>query len=306
MVTTQEGEFMGKCTKFLSLLLCGAVCALPAMANNCDNELYRRYNPDKCITESTDTKLSFASTATITGGTLAAIGGAIALFGTSSSDNHNTPNASPQKTNTLPTIPTTYNMVGDDVDVVKLASIKTNSEYARNFNQYDEIRVAYSLARGYTGTGSNIAVFDFGKNTWHGGNVAYLSSGHIAPNANVLSYQVAERNGNFYSFDKIGKTINSATSAGTNIYNFSWEINNISANEIRNSQHMINLTSHGFVNSLTNAAIQNDAIFVWAAGNGYNSESNALSALPLHIPELSGHFVNVVAWDNTTDRKSVV
>lgn len=287
--------------KFLYILVCGLLTAMPAMANNCDNEMYRRYNPDKCVTKSnTDSKFSFASAATITGGVAALVGGTVAVLGLTSSDGHTS--SQPASTNqTMPTAQTHYNMVGADIDLSALEQQFNNTEYTRNGNQYNDIRVAYSLARGYTGAGSNIAVFDFGKNTWHGGNVAYLSSGLIAPNANVTSHQVADRNGNFYSFNKIGEIINTATHQDANIYNFSWEITNISAAQIKNRQHMINTTSHAFIDSLINASEQNDAIFVWAAGNGYNSESNALSALPLHIDELNGHFVNVVAWDSETE-----
>ncbi|MBQ2017480.1 MAG: S8 family serine peptidase [Alphaproteobacteria bacterium] len=285
--------------RFLSFVLCGLTLTTPVLANDCSSEIYRRYNPDKCANQtSTSDKISFGTTAAITGGALALIGGTFAVLGLSSSNNNGTPETT-QINTTLPTIPTEYkSMVGGDVDTASLTNTFNTSEYIRNNNQYNNIRVAYSLARGYTGSGSNIAIFDFGRNTWHGGNVAYLSSGLIAPNANVTSYQVADPNGNFYSFSKIGDTINTATSANANIYNFSWEITNVSASQVKNRQHIINLTSRNFVNSLTNAAIQNDAILVWAAGNGYNSESNALAALPLHINELQGHFVNVVAWDS--------
>lgn len=277
----------------LTFLLYGLTFVMPVLGSDCGNEIYRRYNPDKC-TEHTTTQneLSFAATAGITGGALALIGGTAATLGLFSS---NSPHTTPKQ---MPTMAVDNRMVGDDVSIASLTHTFNNSEYIRNTNQYNDIRVAYSLARGYTGAGSNIAVFDFGRNTWHGGNVAYLSSGFIAPNASVTSYQVAEHNGNFHSFNKIGDTINTATSSNANIYNFSWEITNVSAPQVRNQQHMIKLTSHNFINSLTNAATHNDAILVWAAGNGYNSESNALTALPLHFKELQGHFVNVVAWDS--------
>ncbi len=288
-------------TRFLSFVLCGLTLATPVLANDCNSEIFRRYNPEKCINHTTkkDNKLSFGTTAAITGGTLALIGGTVAILGLSSSDGGEKSEPIAPVNTQIPTIPTAYpDMVGGDIDASALNATFNDAEYIRNTNQYNDIRAAYSLARGYTGAGSNIAVFDFGRNTWHGGNVAYLSSGLVAPNASVKSYQVAEPNGSFHSFTKIGDTIKSATSANANIYNFSWEITNVSAAQVNNRQHMTNLTSHNFINSLTSAARQNDAIFVWAAGNGRNSESNALSALPLHINELQGHFVNVVAWDS--------
>ena len=280
-------------TRFLSFVLCGLTFVTPVLGNDCGNEIYRRYNPDKCIDETaTHDQLSFATTAGITGGALALIGGTAAALGLFSSDATNT---TPRQ---MPTMAVDTRMVGGDVSTASLTQAFNSSDYIRNNNQYNDIRVAYSLARGYTGTGSNIAVFDFGRNTWHGGNVAYLSSGFIAPNASVSSYQVADQNSAFYSFNKIGDTIKGATTSSANIYNFSWEITNVSANQVKNRQHMTNLTSRDFIDSLTNAVAQNDAILVWAAGNGYNSESSALSALPLHVNELQGHFVNVVAWDS--------
>lgn len=280
---------------FLLTSFCVAFCTPVARASDCTNEIYRRYNPDKCINSnivSDENKLSFATTTTIAGGTIALIGGAIALMGGGTSDNDNTPSAH------TPTLPTQYDMVGADVDEITLAAITTTNEYSRNLDQYNDIRVAYSLARGYTGTGSNIAVFDAAPNTWHARNVTYMASGHIAPDANVNLYQVAETTTDFYSFNEIGNIIKSAYSA--NIYNFSWSATNIFATDVKNKQHLINITDANFINALTDAATQNDAIFVWAAGNDYKSQSSALSTIPMHVPEIDGHFVNVVAWDSNT------
>ena len=263
-----------------------------AYATDCDNAMYRRYNPDKCITEHSASGFSFATTVAVASGTAALIGGAVALIGTSSHSDSSDPNV------IQPTLPT-YTMVGGDIDDLHLSAIFNNADYKKNAPQYNDIRVAYSLARGYTGADQSIAVFDSGKNTFHGANVKYLAGGHIAPNANVSLYTVADRNGDFESFYQIGETISSATANGSNIYNFSWS-SDIFANQVRSRHHMEQLTDQHFINSLTDAANKNDAIFVWAAGNDYNSQSSALSAMPLHIPELKGHFVNVVAWDSNT------
>ena len=275
-------------TAVLSVTLC---CAPVLAANNCDNQIYRRYNPDKCATELSDSGFSFATTATIASGTVALIGGAIALLGGPSDDNSSSSAVHP----TLPT----YTMVGGDVDYVHLSSILNNTDYTSNANQYNDIRVAYSLARGYTGKNSYIAVFDSSSATSHGANVAALAGGTIAPDADVNIYTVARSQYDFDSFYDIGNTIRNATTDGADIYNFSWSAD-MFANQIRSRYHMEQLTDKNFINSLTNAASTNDAIFVWAAGNDSNSQSSALSAMPLHIPELNGHFVNVVAWDSAT------
>ena len=286
--------------KILVALLSGTLCSAPALAgNNCDDARYRLYNPEHCVGYSPESKLSFGTVATIASGTTALIGGAVALFGMSSGGGDNNASTTNERyTTALPMAPIAT-LVGADIDSVQLASVMDTTEYARNTNQYNEIRLAYSLARGYTGTGSTIGVFDAGKNTYHGGNVAYLAGTPIAPDATITSYQVANRDGIFDSYKKIADTIQTATNNGTNIYNFSWSAN-LSATQIHSRQHLERLTDTNFITSLTNATTQNDAIFVWAAGNDYNSQSSALSALPLHVPELSGHFVNVVAWDSNT------
>ena len=277
----------------LTAVLSGTLCCAPVFAaDNCDNALYRRYNPEKCAKEYQDSGFSFATTAAVASGTAALIGGTIALLATPSSGNSN---STPTTTPTLPT----YTMVGGDVDTVHLSSIFNDSNYYENANQYNDIRAAYSLARGYTGKNSYIAVFDSNNTTSHGANVAALAGGTIAPDANVNIYTVARSQYDFDSFYEIGNTIQNATTDGANIYNFSWSAD-IYANQIRSRHHMEQLTDKNFINSLTNAASTNDAIFVWAAGNDSNSQSSALSAMPLHIPELNGHFVNVVAWDSAT------
>lgn len=286
-------RYMKVVNKIFSGLLCVALCCSNAAAGDCTSEIYRLHNLDECGNVADTGKKSVATTVGLAAGTLALIGGAIALFSASSDA------ATPAPTSAMPTLPK-YDMVGADISEVQLSSILDSTDYKKNSNQYNDIRLAYSLARGFTGAGSKTAVFDSGENTVHGGNVAYFASGQIAPNANVSSYLVADRYGDFKSFYEIGNEIDNATNAQTNIYNFSWSATNIYATEIRNTRQMINTTDQNFINSLVNAANQNDAIFVWAAGNNSASESSALSALPVHIDELQGHFVNVVAWDSET------
>ena len=275
---------------FIATLICATTVCTPVHAQNCNSEIYRLYHPDECTKSETS---SIKTGTIIAGSALALVGGGIALLGNSSSgssSNSNTPRV-------LQPTTSTYDHVGADVDIASINRIIQDSEYSKNIDQYNEIRLAYSLARGYTGLGTTIAVFDSGKNTWHGGNVAHFASGQIAPNATVNSYMVSDRNGNFMPFNEIATVIESANNA--NVYNFSWAMDK-PATQIKSRSQLEHLTSASFINSLTNAATQKDAIFVWAAGNEYRTQPNALAAMPNVIPELQGHVVNVVAWDNAT------
>lgn len=290
---------MQKCKRFLSVILCGAVLAVPAHGitlntNACDNPTYRRNNPDKC----TDKSFSFATTGLIAGGTLSAIGAGLAILGMSGGGSSS--DATPANDTSIPRPSTQYNyyQVGSDVTTTQLTAIKSSADYIRNTAQYDEIRLAYSLARGFTGQGSTIAILDAGDDTWHGTKVAQVASGPISPDATVNTYKITDSQYNFLSYDEIGEIINSAQN--TNIFNASWASTSIYAPDIKNRQQFEHLTSTGFVSSIVNQATKNDAIFVWAAGNSGTSQSSGLSALPLVVPELQGHFINVVAWDNET------
>ncbi len=290
---------MQKCKRFLSVILCGAVLAVPAHGitlntNACDNPTYRRNNPDKC----TDKSFSFATTGLIAGGTLSAIGAGLAILGMSGGGSSS--DATPANDTSIPRPSTqsNYYQVGSDVTTTQLTAIKSSADYIRNTAQYDEIRLAYSLARGFTGQGSTIAILDAGDDTWHGTKVAQVASGPISPDATVNTYKITDSQYNFLSYDEIGEIINSAQN--TNIFNASWASTSIYAPDIKNRQQFEHLTSAGFVSSIVNQATKNDAIFVWAAGNSGTSQSSGLSALPLVVPELQGHFINVVAWDNET------
>ena len=286
---------MNRCNTFLSAFICCAIMIVPAMAHtgNCASDVFRRQNPDICTQQQTKT---VAKTVGITGGTIALIGGAAALIGMSSASSDERKPA-PVTAHTT-TNRNSYNEVGNDVDIARLASVATQTAYTRNSDQYNQIRLKYSLARGYTGKNSTVAVFDSGNDAWHGKNVANMITEQIAPDANVVSYAVSDMHGNFQSFDGISKIIASATDA--HIYNFSWSATNSYASHIHSKSEFESMTSTEFVRTLTNAATQNDAIFVWAAGNNANAQSSALSALPNVVPETSGHFVNVVAWDDKT------
>lgn len=280
---------------FLSVLLCGTVLSVPAGANNCDDALYRRYHASECAEQS---GFSLATGATVAGGLAAVIGGTLAAIGMNSDDGAATTNTPRAPQNYVQQTLPAYTHVGDDVNSLQLAAIVGEDKYTKNLNQYNDIRLAYSLARGYTGAGSTIAVMDSDFNVRHGAYVASLAGGSIAPNANVIRYTVTDDNGKFQSFDNIANTIRSASDA--NIYNFSWAENSVWAHNLKSRRQFENMTSRDFVNSLINAAENQDAIMVWAAGNEGFTQSSALAAAPLVVPELSGHFVNVVAWDSAT------
>lgn len=257
----------------------------PITAYDCTNSEYRKNNPDKCASFLGAATIPLLSSATV-------LGGALALIGLSTSTTSDTPQDIP--TYVQPTLPS-YNMVGGDVESIQLANATNTDEYAQNFNQYNDIRLAYSIARGYTGRTTNIAILDAGLDSWHGSAVAAIASGPIAPNATVTSYKIAY-NMDFIPYSEIGDTI--ASASDTNIYNASWSVP-MRATELQSRQQLINLTDENFVNQLSNA-VERDAIFVWAAGNDSSSQSSALSALPVAMPELHGHFINVVAWDSET------
>lgn len=276
---------------FLILTLI-ANTALPAGAitvtnSKCDNAIYRRTHDAEC----NQGGFKFAGTTLAVAGSGAAlIGGALALAGMSGGGGGS---ASPTP---MPTLPV-YTHVGGDVDSVRLASIMNSGEYSENFNQHNEIRLAWSLGRGLTGKNSTIAILDAGDDSWHGATVAAVAGGPIAPDAKIETYKITDKYGDFQSYAKIGEIINSAPNA--NIYNASWSVE-MRANQIYSREQIIRLTDEKFVSALATAAGR-DAIFVWAAGNDYDKhQSSALSALPRVIKELQGHFINVVAWDDQT------
>ncbi len=249
----------------------------------CANKQYRQQNPTKCM--------FFTGAAPAIGG-LSAIGGALALFGMSGGGGGGgsaAPTSQPTMTYT------NYNMVGDDVDAAQLSGIISNNNYTINRAQYDDIRLAYSLARGFTGRGTTIAVLDSGSDYWHGAAVSAIAGGTIAPNAIVESYQVTSSGKDFMSYAQIGDVIASANNA--NVYNASWNVS-MQATQIHSRAELIQQTDVNFVNQVSIAATQRDAIFVFAAGNDGNAQSGALSAMPRVMNELNGHFINVVAWDS--------
>ena len=307
MGLTEGHEEMMKSKVFLSVVLSGAMVVAPVHgvsvnSANCANPTFRKYNPEQCPGYSKKS-FSFATTTAVAGGALAAIGAGLAVIGASSSSSSASSTSASQNTDRSviiahsPTLPV-YSHVGNDVTQTQLAAAMGSREYDKNYNQYNEIRAAYSLARGFTGKNSTIAVLDTGADVFHGQKVAQLASDSVAPDAIVNSYKVYDENNNFLPFKQIGKIIDEIDDA--NIYNASWVIGNRYADTIKSRNDMVRLTDETFVSAIESAARDHDAIFVWAAGNNGANQSNALSALPNISSDINGHFVNVVAWDEQT------
>ena len=284
---------MNRCFKIFNIVLCTAIiCTSSCFADNgdCKKPTYRRIHPEKCKeAKSGDSATTIGA---ITGGVILGAGLMLTKMINTSADNGNTDNNPQQQTMRV------YNMVGY-TDPVALSNVLSDLEHDRNFRHYNEIRLAYSLARGFTGNGSSVAVLDTGDYKWHGTAVAGLVGDVIAPNAEVSLYKIVDTYGEFLSYREIGNIISSISD--TNIFNSSWGIsttgNGISAYNIRTRAQLVALTDEYFVQSITNQAIENDAIFVWAAGNDGTKQSGALTAMGNVVPELAGHVVNVVAWD---------
>lgn len=286
--------------KIFTGVICSALVTTNVMAaDDCSNLAYKQLHPERCQYA----KSAESSNLLMIGGGAVAIGGIAALVGMmaggnggGTSSNSGIPNVS-NAYSARTVLPTTIVRGGTapDFTATELSSITSRTEYTRNIHAYEDIQLAYAIARGYTGTGTKIAVLDtdlFAKYS-HGAAVTSIA-GEIAPGATIEHHAIASDTNNFMSYEQIG-TIISETS-GVNIYNNSWNVSGFTANQITSRNQFNNV----FANAISNAATKNDAIFVWAAGNDYSTESGMLSAMPRVMPELNGHFVNVVAWDDNT------
>ncbi len=293
---------MKEINRVLTVSLATVFMATSALANDpCKDAKYREMYPEKC--EKTD-----YSTAIWLGvGGLGLVGGAVALMAMGNSGGNSDGSSSNQAYSSvklMATMPVRLES-GWDISTTKLNDVKATESYSKNSYQFDDVMLAYSIARGYTGAGSNIAIIDTDPalQKYHGHKVANIAK-QVAPGASVTSHMIADGNENFVSYHEIGNVIAKAKSA--NIYNNSWNITNTHVNNVTSDKQIARLTDQNFVNALVSAAKNDDAIFVWAAGNdskhssGISYESGALSALPLFFSELQGHFINVVAWDDET------
>ena len=284
--------------------MCGALMITNVMAgDDCSNSAYKQEHPERCkytTGNTTETFLAVGAGAIAAGGIAALVG--LAGGGSSSSSGgdvaQNSASASYVRTVAPSAIMRTN--VGGDINVAQLENAISSNTYNRNANQYDDIQLAYSIARGYTGVGTKIAVFDTALDTRIKTHAEYVMDtiAPIAPAATVEHREIAYDTDKFFSYAEIGNVI--AQTSGANVYNNSWNVSGISADAIANRRQLTSLTSPDFVNAISYAATQNDAIFVWAAGNDSGVQSGMLSAMPNVMSELNGHFVNVVAWDSET------
>jgi hypothetical protein len=216
------------------------------------------------------------------------------------------------------------------VDIDRLNAVLSSPGYNKrfrefsNFDDYNEVGLAYSLARGFGGAGAKVAVLDTGvagtaaapgssysisNPTWHGTAVANLI-GAVAPDSEIVARRITDGTNRFVSYSEIAGLIGDAVGRGAAVVNNSWGIatkigghKNVDAGDIRNKNDLIALVGREFLNSVADAARTNDVVFVWAAGNEGGAQSNAISAIPLFYSEFQTddggykNFINVVAWD---------
>lgn len=292
--------------------------------SKCQDKYYRRAYPERCSDTSNTTLLTLAGGAALIG-----VGVALAI---NANGSHGSSSAISNQTS-FPRTPLSQNIVvnyslsdnvknqkinaiylgsltnGEDIDTQIINSIKATSKYQKNHRQYDSIKFAYANARGYTGKNTKIAIIDNFKSDH--GNTVYEVLTNIAPDAQITTQDISISESDLSSFDNIANTIHQSGSA--KVYNASWQIPSTSGNNATTAiytsktrtktyaeaqSYMYNITSENFITELRNNAVDNDAIFVWAAGNDSQTESGVLSALPIAFPDLNGHFVNVVALDN--------
>ena len=279
--------------------MCCATVLTPAFAaGDCSNIAYKQSHPERCkyaTSNNTGTYLAIGGGAVIAGGIAALVG--LAGGGSSSGGAAGGANTIIYGRNVTPTT-IRRSSVGGDITTAQLSNAISSNEYDRNASQYDEIQLAYSIARGWHGAGSKIAVLDTKLGTFSK-HAEYVMDTivPIAPDAQIEHRPIAYNTDNFMSYDEIGNVI--AETNGANIYNNSWNAT-VTADTIRTRAQFANMTGQNFVDAVSNAATNQDAIFVWAAGNDGAAQSGLLSAMPRVMPELNGHFVNVVAWDNET------
>ena len=298
--------------------------------SNCNNPTYRRNHPSQCARiekQSGETPTTFLSL--LGGAALVGVGVALAAQSSNSGGSSNeitNQNYFPRSANAIanyaPTDKVANNRLyssyvasatnGLDVSNGALQSVYQSANYQKNQKQFDDIKLAWATARGFTGKNVNIAILD-DFSYYHGYAVQDLAE-YVAPDAKVEKYNLTYAAQSFVSFDAIANIMKNATPA--DIYNGSWQLKSVAsqnaATVVYNNydpktyanaqQYMYSITSHNFVTQMINSAIDNDSIFVWAAGNDFQSESGALSAMPLAFPELTGHFVNVVAVNADTNK----
>ncbi|MFQ6739522.1 MAG: S8 family serine peptidase [Alphaproteobacteria bacterium] len=287
-------------------LFIGSLCAIttltPAFADTdkCTDRDYRLLNPEKCPTQ------SFMTTGTILGisGGIAAVGGIAALIGMAGGGSSSDAGIAPSGPTTIsfrsPAL-TNQSYLYDSTDKptnIDFSNVINSPYYIKNAEQYNAIGLNYAHAREKYGKGSEIKIMDnfyYSDDITHGKKVSYFAE-TIAPSAQIQNINVANSNGTL-NFNEFADNISNTKS----IYNASWETQTIFATQATTRQSISAITGNHFINEMARAAKDNDSIFVFAAGNSGMTESSALSALPIAVEELQGHFINVVAFDTDTN-----
>jgi hypothetical protein len=188
----------------------------------------------------------------------------------------------------------------ENFNAAALKSVQSGYYYARNSTAYAAVGLDYALARGLTGAGSQVAILD-NANDWHGRAVNELIK-TAAPSAQISQHNITNPNGSFRTYSEIAAVIRDAGRDGI-IYNGSWGIP-VSAqynSGVISGDSAIAALGADFVDSVRGAARNDDAIFVWAAGNDGAMQSNFISGLANVFDNLQGHFINVVAYDLIQD-----
>ena len=301
-------------------------------AQNCNNPKYRRAHPQKCRYIEQD--YAYDNTALTLLGGAALVGVGIALAAQTHGDSGSSSTISNQSS--FPRLTLSSNVIvnydqndkinnqrissyhigsltnGSDIESGVINNIKSSEKYQQNKRQFDAIKFAWADARGFSGKNVKINIIDDFKSN-HGATVKDITK-NIAKDAKITTYDIASTPQTLNSFDYIANTINNSETA--DIYNASWQIESTTAQNAATAiydsgtiktyaqaqQYLYDITGENFITQIRNTAIDNDAVFVWAAGNESQSESGALSALPIAFPELQGHFVNVVALDARTGK----
>ncbi len=203
-------------------------------------------------------------------------------------------------------------------------------EYNRGW-QLNNIGAAEAYARGYTGAGQTVAVFDSGINRTHvdlapnlsaysydaitGGSVTSDVNGHgtfvsgiigaasnsqgmegVAYNSKLMAIRIVNADGSVNLPDaNLAAGIRYATSHGASVMNNSW-------NTSTNISQVTKAGLDGFMGQSLQAyreAVAANRIIVFAAGNDGKAQPGFYAALPKLYAELTAGWISAVAIDGT-------
>ena len=205
---------------------------------NCNNAAYRRNHPSQCakIAKQSDTTPT-AFLSLLGGAALVGVGVALASQSAHSGGSSNeitNQNYFPRSANAIANYALTDKVAnnrlyssyvasatnGSDVSASALQSVRQSANYQKNQKQFDDIKLAWATARGFTGKNVNIAILD-DFNYYHG-EVVYDLAKYVAPDAKIERYNLTYSAKSFVSFDAIANIIKSTTPS--KVYNSSWQI----------------------------------------------------------------------------------